>query len=210
MTITMSYALWLQWGEIAVEREGSARAARAELVAQHHHGQTYSPALYDEFLAAIVAISAAAHALDALYGQLITTAIKSAGPKTGAGREAHIRECLKRRFHTGKRDQHWVAEFGWLFSLRDAAVHAEERPLPGVPHPSGVCNSGQMNADYSADTAMRAVDLLVDVLTTCVDNPKPQDKEAEIWATRYNPATQNLVTKLRVSREVRPLVKAAT
>jgi hypothetical protein len=28
--ISISYALWDQWGEIAVEREGTARAARAE------------------------------------------------------------------------------------------------------------------------------------------------------------------------------------
>ena len=28
--ISISYALWAQWGEIAVEREGTARAARAE------------------------------------------------------------------------------------------------------------------------------------------------------------------------------------
>ena len=33
-----------------------------------------------ELLASMVAISAAAHALDALYGQLVTPDIKAAGP----------------------------------------------------------------------------------------------------------------------------------
>jgi hypothetical protein len=84
--ILISYALWDQWGEIAVEREGTARAARAELVAQHGHGQ--APAMLTELLASMVAISAAAHALDALYGQLITPAIKKDGPRDDKGREA--------------------------------------------------------------------------------------------------------------------------
>lgn len=63
--ILISYALWDQWGEIAVEREGAARAARAKLVAQHRHGQEPAPAMLTELLASMVAISAAAHALDA-------------------------------------------------------------------------------------------------------------------------------------------------
>jgi hypothetical protein len=208
--ISISYALWAQWGEIAIEREGRARAARARLVAQHRHGQEIGPEFAAEFLAGLVAVSAAAHALDALYGQLVTDDIKTAGPKGDAGREAHIRECLKRRFRTGKRDAHWVDEFGWLFRLRDAAVHAREQLLASVPHPSGVTNSGQMSADYSAEAAIRAVDLLVDVLTTCVANPKPQDREARKWTTNYGPSVQTMVTDLRVSRDAQPLVRAGS
>jgi hypothetical protein len=55
----------------------------------------------------------------------VTPAIKVAGPRDDKGREAHIRECLKRRFDTGKRDLEWVRHFQRLFDLRDAAVHAE-------------------------------------------------------------------------------------
>jgi hypothetical protein len=139
LQISISYALWGQWGEIAVEREGIARAARAELVAQHRHGQDLAPAMLTELLASMVAISATAHALDALYGQLITPAIKESGPRDDQRREAHIRECLKRRFDTGKRDQDWVSRFKRLFDLRDAAVHAkveddEDDQLPSFRH----------------------------------------------------------------------------
>jgi hypothetical protein len=42
-----------------------------------------------ELLASMVAISAAAHALDALYGQLVTPEIKVAGPRDDKGRGAH-------------------------------------------------------------------------------------------------------------------------
>jgi hypothetical protein len=183
--ILISYALWSQWGQIAVEREGTARTARAELVAQHRHGQESASAMLTELLASMVAISAAAHALDAFYGQLVTPAIKKDGPKDDKGREAHIRECLKRRFDTGKRDREWVSRFQRLFDLRDAAVHAEVKSLPAVPHPSGAGNAGQVNADYSAEEAVKAVDLMLDVLNTCVQNPKPSDAEAEDgqWVT---------------------------
>jgi hypothetical protein len=58
--VLISYALWAHWGEIAVEREGTARAARAESVAQHRHGQEPAPAMLTELLASMVAISAAA------------------------------------------------------------------------------------------------------------------------------------------------------
>jgi hypothetical protein len=204
--ISISYALWGQWGEIAVEREGTARAARADLVAQHRHGQEPAPAMLTELLASMVAISAAAHALDALYGQLVTPDIKAAGPGDDKGREAHIRECLKRRFDTGKRDLEWVSRFRRLFDLRDAAVHAEVKSLPAVPHPSGVSHAGQVNADYSAEEAVKAVDLMLDVLNTCVQNPKPSDDVAKKWAVDYGRSVETLTTQLRVSRDARPLV----
>ena len=79
--ILISHALWSQWGEIAIERENRARWARAELLARHHHGQDAAPQMYAEFLASLVAISAAAHGLDVLYGALLRWSIV-----VGAGR----------------------------------------------------------------------------------------------------------------------------
>jgi hypothetical protein len=42
----------------------------------------------------------------------------------------------------------WLSRFQRLFDLRDAAVHAKVKLLPAVPHPSGVSNAGQVNADH--------------------------------------------------------------
>jgi len=203
--ILISHTLWSQWGEIAIERENRARRARAELLARHHHGQDAAPQMYAEFLASLVAISAAAHGLDALYGHLVTDEIRTAGPKDKVSREAHIRECLRRRFDTGQRDRNWVTKFRWLFDLRNAAAHPEVKLLPAVPHLSGVSNTGQMAADYSVEGAMRAVDLLIDVLTTCRDKPKPDDKGARHWADSFGPSIGALVTQLGVGRDARPL-----
>lgn len=179
------------------------------MIALARYRQDYTSALGEELMASMVSISAAAHALDALYGQLVTPGfkaeIKAEVPRQKASRDGHIRECLKRRFNTGGRDRAWVGEFKWLFDLRNAAAHAEEQQLPSVPHPSGVCNSGQVNRDYSADAAMRAVDLMLDVLNTFAAKPKASDGGARQWARSYSPAISTLTTKLRVSRTARPL-----
>jgi len=206
-SVMISYALWVQWFEIAVEQEGQARAARAEAVAVERRGLDAGPALGRELTAGLITVSAVAHALDALYGQLVTDQLKAQGPKEDAKREAHIRECLKRRFHTGgKRDKAWVPEFRWLFDLRDAAVHAKVVLRPSVPHPSGITNAGQENLDYSVEAGMRAVDLLCDVLTTCIDNPKPTDADAKVWAANYASGFRAIETRLRIGREAQPLV----
>jgi hypothetical protein len=52
--ILIGHALWAQWGEIAVEREGRARSARADLIALDRHQQEFAPAMYDELLASLV------------------------------------------------------------------------------------------------------------------------------------------------------------
>jgi len=204
--ILISYALWAQWGEIAVQQEGNARAARSDLVALHRRGIDPAPSMLTELLASMVAISAAAHALDALYGQLVSPEIKASGPRDGTRREAHIRECLKRRFDTGKRDSDWAVQFRQLFDLRDAAVHAEVKDVPSVPHPSGVTNAGQVNADYSAGEAVKAVDLMLDVLNTCQRGPKSSDAGAKAWAVSFGPSVKSLAAMLSVSRDALPLV----
>ena len=99
-----------------------------------------------------------------------------------------------------------MSRFQRLFDLRDAAVHAKVKSLPAVPHPSGVSNAGQVNADYSAEEAVKAVDLMLDVLNTCVQNPKPSDDGAKAWAVDYGRAVETLTTQLQISRDARPRV----
>lgn len=202
-----SSTLWAQWFQVAVDRDGAARAARAEAVARKRHGQDPAKALALEWTASMVTVSAAAHSLDGLYGQLITPEIKADGPRPDSRREAHVRELLKRRFRIdGQLAQRWAPEFRWLFDLRDAAVHSKVQRRPMVPHPSGLTSTSQEWADYSAEAGMRALDLLHGVLTICAANPKPSDEEAYGWATVYSPVIQALETALLVSRDRQPLV----
>lgn len=110
----IGYALWGQWGEIAIDREHAARTARAQMLAEHRHGLTYGPTLAAEFRASLVAVSAvdAAHALDAMYGQLISPDVRSVGPKEGEHGEAHPRvpEASVRHREARRRLDHRVPQ----------------------------------------------------------------------------------------------------
>lgn len=72
-----------------------------------------------------------------------------------ATRERFVRP-LKHVFDTGPMNNRWVSEFEWLFDLRDAALHAQEKPRPLVPHPLGT-GAAQEDVDYSVESAERAI-----------------------------------------------------
>ena len=58
--------LWIAWAEVAIDRERAARLARGEAVAlRPDGGPEFSAALTREFHASMVAVSAAAHTVDA-------------------------------------------------------------------------------------------------------------------------------------------------
>lgn len=204
--IRIAQPLWTEWFAVALEHDFIARVARVDLIRTNAAGLPFAAAMTKELAAALVSVSASAHALDALYGEFVTPEIRAAGPRPGAKREAHIRECLKRRFSTGaKRDERWVHQFRWLFDLRDAAVHARYESALAIPHPSGIGYSAKNPATYSADAAGRALDLLADVLTTCVESPKPADADALSWSSSHRATVEEMLARLLLSREVQPL-----
>lgn len=89
-----------------------------------------------------------------------------------AAGHARIFETLKLGFRIGRRVNSWPAEFKWLYGFRDGNVHFEEifRDESEIRHPvlGGVSYE---RAAYTAESATRAVDLALDVLTTCVGSP---------------------------------------
>ena len=61
-------------------------------------GANAADLLNDEFEAAIVAVAASAHALDALYGSaVIPQSVRAQWRHLSSSREGHIREALKGR-----------------------------------------------------------------------------------------------------------------
>jgi hypothetical protein len=70
-----------------------------------------------------------------------------------------------------------------LFDLRDAVVHAEEKPAPPVPHPAAG-NTAAEHARYSVESAEQAVDFALSVFRRCVDHPQP---DAASWAAVMRP-----------------------
>lgn len=163
-SVRMVTPVWVYWCEIAQEQTQLAvRAARSN----DPHG---------ELLASMVAIAAAAHALDGLYGSL--KPMVGSAP-SDAARHRQVLELLKHGFAIGKKSHEWADEFEWLFELRDWAVHHGESDLEPVRHPTLPTNVAPESAAYSATSAERAFELLRDVLRTCLRNPKPATRE---WA----------------------------
>ena len=125
----------------------------------------------------MIAIAASSHALDALYGRVKRELPER--PET-ENRWSTILEELKRAAYVkgSAGGGRWAKELEWLFDLRNAALHYEEKMTPTVPHPSGA-SSGVENVIYCAEAATRAVDLALEILDTCITAPRP---ELAAWA----------------------------
>jgi hypothetical protein len=128
--------------------------------------------------AAVVAITAAAFALDAMYGALrpIVNPPASKGCKK-APRHAQVMELLKHGFRVSGRDHsHWPTEMEWLFDLRDLSVHHGEelRPLVEEMRTDQVVVFAPAEAEtFSPENARRAADFAKEVIKHCMKHPKP-------------------------------------
>lgn len=131
-----------------------------------------------EITAAVVAITAAAFALDAMYGALrpIVNSPATEGCKKPP-RHAQVMELLKHGFKVSGRDQgHWPTEMEWLFRLRDLGVHHGEelRPLVEEMRTDQVVVFAPAEAEtFSAENARRAADFANEVIEHCMQHPKP-------------------------------------
>lgn len=188
--ILMATHLWMHWLQIAAKREHEAVAAseRIRLVDHSAGGTAFGDAMADEMHASMEAVTAAACAIDALYGEVLPLVevpdeAIAAWKANHTAREMRIFETLKRGCKLGARNRTWPPEFKALYRLRNPMTHHVIRSLPAVPHPSGVpTNVAQENADYIARNATAAVDLAFEVVLTALTEAKaPKLKE---WGDR--------------------------
>ncbi|TQK49828.1 hypothetical protein FBY35_0101 [Streptomyces sp. SLBN-118] len=199
--IEIAARLWPRWAGIAIDQALAARLAREQAVAATDPSAE-SSALNEEFNAALVAVASSAHTLDALYGSVVPATSRAQWRRNRTKRRTAVHEGLKLVFATGPRNTAWVDEFKWLFSLRDASVHHEEKPRKTVPHPSLDTHTGPEYAAYSTESADRAVRLMLEVLRWCVDHPRPQapttgpqTPTADQWAEDNKPAVTGLESR---------------
>jgi hypothetical protein len=167
------------WGDVAVENEQRARQSRDQLLRDHAAGRGDLP-LGDELHPAMVTIAACAHALEALYAELA----ELVGPDTLAewdkarrhGRWAEVAGILALAFAVDVAD--WRPRLKRLFELRNAAVHPKVRWESPQMHPALPVQVSSEYVLYSAESATQSVDLLVEILETCVGAPKEGPVEA--------------------------------
>lgn len=181
LAISVGTPIWLHWLRIAKEQTVRARRAANSAPSPPSLGDVTTEtvgSVTDEMYPAMVAIAAAAFALDGLYDQVRGLA----PPRPAKGRPKRQRlilETLKHAFAVGSYAQGWLVEFDWLDELRDPAVHPKHKAGPAVAHPSGWGNFAVEYTEYSADNAERALALLQEVLRVCVEKPKPASRT---WA----------------------------
>jgi len=162
-TVAISVPFWLYWARIAIRHEREAKAHRK--MAEMHRGDPGMD-LVAETEASMVAITASAHAIDALYGKLVDgikmpSEIVERWAKSRPSRKNKLLQALA--VHVDIDPQQWQREFDWLFDIaRDKAVHHGERPNETVRHPLGMSVAPEM-VTYSMESATRAVNLILDV-----------------------------------------------
>lgn len=196
LSVAMHQIMWARWIEVAVEHELEARRAFGEVVAHPESG-----AILREFRASLVAITASAHTIEAVFGD-----VKYLIPEQPRRDKRH--KFLRRAFRvafgvSGPEDQLLGRELSWLFTRRDSAAHPYTEPEPPAQHPAEI-NTGAEHSHFNAVTSGRAVDTAMAVLRLAESPPQPHSRWIERWALEREPYHKN-IEELRRSRDVEPL-----
>jgi hypothetical protein len=197
--IQVKHHLWITWAEIAIAREDDAEASRRAAVAAHTAGRDAALDTAAETKAAMQAIAACAHAVDGLYGGVrpliaVPASTTARWNTHSVARHARIRESLARGFRL-RNDvaKRWKREFSWLFGLRNAEVHFEERFQQFVPHPVLPTHVAPEIALYSLESSTRAVDLLLDVFDHVLRPGSGRTALTEDYARSMDATTSRIV-----------------
>jgi hypothetical protein len=200
LTVKVRTRLLLHWARIAVEQDHLARAARAALAGQVEEARREGKGLDldSEMHPAMIGVAAAAHALEALYGEirdLVQPESVEAWERTRkSGRWSEVQGAIALGFEV--EPNRWRSELRHLFRLRNAAVHPKTAFSETEAHPLGV-NTAPEYVAYSAETATDAVGLLLEILTVCVDVPR---EPLRAWAEEVRGPVQALAEECGVLR----------
>jgi hypothetical protein len=176
--------LWMPWGRIAIQHEAMAHAVRGE-AASLPAETSLGPLIQPEVEAGLVCVCATAFALEALYIELTDPALRivpsdlrDSWTARRTRRGGRIEETLKRAVDTSALPSILRQDLDQLFQARGNAVHFVGKFQPMALHPLGT-DVSPVQLMYSAESATRAVDLLVQILTACRDHPK---QPAKSWS----------------------------
>jgi len=196
LAVQMHQIMWARWIEVAVEHELEARRAYLDIVAKPE-----SNAILREFRASLVAVTGAAHTIEAVFGD-----IKYLIPPQPRRDKRHqeLRHGFRVAFGVASaEDERLARELNWLFTLRDSATHPYTESEPQARHPAGI-NTGVEHSKFNAITSGRAVDAAIAVLDLVASPPRPSGRWIERWATDRAPY-QVGIQQLRRDRDKEPL-----
>lgn len=177
--LLVSTNFWLVWAEIAVQHVEEAQALHAQAVSLRDRGQ---PITGDELRSALVATGAATFAIDGFYGATleltgVPRATRDAWHKNRTARKDRLVESLKHGFCVSPHIGDWTRELDWLFGLRGHAVHHEPKHEPPVYRPELDSGFSAEHSRYTAEAARRATAFVIELIATCLQNPKPHTRD---------------------------------
>jgi hypothetical protein len=197
VSITMHQIMWARWAEVAIEPELVAREAFAGVVANPDAGS-----ILQDFRASLVAITGAAYAIEAVYGDMKYLIPEQ--PRRNS-RELLLWQAFNQGFGIpASASNRLLAGFRWLFALPDHAAHPYTEAEPPQQHPAGV-NTGAETSRFNAVTSGRAVDLMLDVFGYAAAPPKPFSRLIERWVEDRRPYHETVVAILIARRAEVPL-----
>lgn len=197
-SIGMHRIMWATWIEVAVEHELEARRSFQKILSNLHTAGDY---LISEFRASLVAVTASAYTIEAVYGD-----IKYRIPvqDRDGGRAKELRRAFRDAFGLrGAVDHRMAEELSWLFKWRHAAVHPYTELETPAPHPAGP-NTGAEHSRFNAMTSGRAVDAAMTILAAAEAPPKALNRWIDRWAADRRPY-HDRIDQLRRDRDSQTL-----
>jgi len=161
--------LFGQWAKIGVKHYNRA-------VAEPDPG-----AAFDDCL---VAVSAAAFALDSYVRDLphgrpakTVTGACSLARLGNSGDAHHVWKVLAHNYMVpSAQSESWHPRVHELFALRGNAVHYMGQPEPLFKHPNGTHYHSLVGV-YTPELARRSLELVREVLTLCLQSPRPDQRD---------------------------------
>jgi hypothetical protein len=204
VTAKIASHFWVSWTDVAIEHARMAGKARQRAVEAPDGSPAMGKAFDGELKAALVAITAAAFAVDAWFGAVkpmipLPPHLLAAWTKSGArpSRAARVSETLNAGFAVGPVAARWGRQLKWLYALRDGAVHHDSLFVEAAPHPSGKSNVSRENAVYTAEASVAAADLALQIVTRCIGSPRPALFDLVKWCGDRVDVREALAAKWR-------------
>jgi hypothetical protein len=195
--VAVRQTMWLHWLEIAVENEIVARRCFQELI----ENQSSDP-LRCEFRASLVAVTASAHTVEAVFGEI--KYLFPPQPRSN-NRHSELRQAFRIAFGIADPDDAKLADrLAWLLAYRGSAVHPYTELVPTERHPAGI-NSGMEHSLFNAVTSGHAVDTAMTVIQFAAAPPNPCNHWIARWGSERVTSALGTVGDLQQLRASEPL-----
>ncbi|MFQ6397794.1 hypothetical protein ACLMAJ_30695 [Nocardia sp. KC 131] len=180
--------MWLTWIGVAVRHAVEAQAAN----------QLGPKALSQEFPASLVAVTASAHTVEAVYRELqfLLDPVRLAKDRDDR-HDQSVRNAIAEAFVlTSAAKQRLGESLRQLFGWRNLAVHPYSTLKPVVEYTPGIMSSVEV-ATFNARTSRTAVDCALDVLAITAAPQQTGSPWVARWVSTYANSHPNVIDPLR-------------